>query len=104
MDVARKETAFREFDCFPEEVWAMIFPGKESILPRKHSQTKPDRLLQQLQESEAQLQRWIESSSGNARWFRKDPIAAMRAAGLEIDDDIMLELETIIGDIARRLK
>jgi hypothetical protein len=74
------------------------------ILPRKHSQTKPDRLLQQLQESETQLQRWIESSSGNAQWFREDPIAAMRAAGLEIDDDIMLELETIIGDIARKLK
>ena len=31
-------------------------------------------------------------------------MAAMRSAGLNIDDDILLELELITRDIARKLK
>lgn len=53
---------------------------------------------------EAQLQNWLQSSPENARLFRIDPLAAMRAAGLDIDDEIMLELKRIMSSIARKLK
>jgi len=53
---------------------------------------------------EIQLQDWLQSSPENARIFRSDPLAAMRAAGLDIDDEIMLELERIMSSIARKLK
>ena len=64
---------------------------------------EPDRLIMQLQDAETALQSWIESSHNNLEFFRRDPIRAMRAAGLDIDDDIMLELELITRDIARKL-
>ena len=53
---------------------------------------------------EIQLQDWLQSSPENARIFRSDPLAAMRAAGLDIDDEIMLELERVMTSIARKLK
>ena len=63
-----------------------------------------DRLLDQLDKVERQLQQWIASSKKNADWFRRDPLGAMRAAGLDMEDDIMLELEMITKAIARKLK
>lgn len=60
--------------------------------------------MMQLQDAEEALRQWIRSSPRNEKLFRRDPIAAMRAAGLEIDDDILLELEMITSAIARKLK
>lgn len=71
---------------------------------RGPKQDKPDRLLSQLENAEHALKQWIKSSSENSDFFRRDPIAAMRAAGLNIDDDILLELELITSEIARKLK
>lgn len=68
--------------------------------PRK----KSDRLLDQLDKVQSQLQEWTNKSAKNARWFRRDPLGAMRAAGLDIEDDIMLELEMITKAISRKLK
>ena len=65
---------------------------------------KPDRLLDQLDKVENQLQEWTSKSAKNARWFRRDPLGAMRAAGLDIEDDIMLELELITKAISKKLK
>ncbi|HKT49393.1 MAG TPA: hypothetical protein VJV96_03820 [Candidatus Angelobacter sp.] len=62
------------------------------------------RLISQLENAEGALQQWIASSPRNSDFFRRDPIGAMRAAGLDIDDDIMLELETVTSSIARKLK
>jgi hypothetical protein len=64
----------------------------------------PDRLLERLDKVERQLQQWINSSSRNAKWFSRDPVGAMRAAGLNIEDDIMLELEMVIKSITKKLK
>jgi hypothetical protein len=50
------------------------------------------------------LQDWTNRSAKNAQWFRRDPLGAMRAAGLDIEDDIMLELEVITKNIAKKLK
>jgi hypothetical protein len=64
----------------------------------------PDPLLDQLGKVENQLQEWIAKSPKNAAQFRRDPLAAMRAAGLSIEDDIMLELEIITKAIAKKIK
>ena len=71
---------------------------------RKTPSPKPDLLLDQLSKVENQLQEWTKKSAKNARWFRRDPLGAMRAAGLDIEDDIMLELEIITKAISRKLK
>jgi hypothetical protein len=74
-------------------------PGKRSAASRK-----TDRLLTELGKVEGQLQVWISRSEKNAQLFRKDPISAMRSAGLSIEDDLMCELEMIMRDIAQRLR
>jgi hypothetical protein len=71
---------------------------------RKTPSQKPDRLLARLNQVEKQLQEWTNSSAKNAEWFRRDPLGAMRAAGLDIEDDILLELEIITKSISRKLK
>ena len=71
---------------------------------RKTPSPKPDLLLDQLGKVEKQLQEWTSRSAKNARWFRRDPLGAMRAAGLDIEDDIMLELQLITRSIAKKLK
>jgi len=71
---------------------------------RKPPASKPDRLLDQLDKVERELKEWIGRSSKNADWFRRDPLGAMRAAGLDLEDDIMLELEMITRSIAKKMK
>ncbi|HSK44967.1 MAG TPA: hypothetical protein VLA83_13895 [Candidatus Binatia bacterium] len=71
---------------------------------RKPHAPEPDRLLDQLNKVEDDLQKWIGVSKKNADFFRRDPLGAMRAAGLDLEDDIMLELEIITKSIARKLK
>ena len=71
---------------------------------RKPPATEPDPLLDQLHKVERDLKKWISSSSKNADLFRRDPLGAMRAAGLNLEDDIMLELEIITKSIAKKLK
>lgn len=65
---------------------------------------KTDRLMAELGKVESQLKRWISRSDKNAQLFRQDPVAAMRAAGLAMEDELICELELIMGGIARRLK
>jgi hypothetical protein len=71
---------------------------------RKPQAAEPDRLLDHLNKVERNLQKWIGESKKNADLFRRDPLGAMRAAGLNLEDDIMLELEMITKSIARKLK
>lgn len=74
-------------------------------LPRRKSPSvRSDRLLSQLDKVEQQLQKWIAISPENADWFRRDPFGAMRAAGLNLEDDLMLELELVTKAIAKKLK
>jgi hypothetical protein len=83
-------------------------PAVKKSTRKKRASRKPfeqhDRLMAQLENAETALQQWIKSSPENAESFRRDPIRAMRAAGLDIDDDIMLELELITRAIARKLQ
>jgi len=74
-------------------------------LPRRKTPPGgPDPLLEQLDKVERQLQQWISSSKKNAQWFRRDPLGAMRAAGLDMEDEIILELELITKTIVKKLK
>jgi hypothetical protein len=81
-----------------------MFLEVSALARRKMPPRKNDRLLDRLDKVEEQLQQWISSSKKNAEWFRRDPLAAMRAAGLDVEDDIMLELEMITRQIAKKLK
>jgi len=81
-----------------------MFLEVSALARRKMPSRKNDRLLDRLDKVEEQLQQWISSSKKNAEWFRRDPLAAMRAAGLDVEDDIMLELEMITRQIAKKLK
>ncbi|HEY4676778.1 MAG TPA: hypothetical protein VIJ01_06440 [Candidatus Angelobacter sp.] len=79
--------------------------GEVFDLGRRKPQTaESDRLLDHLNKVERDLQKWIDDSKKNAEFFRRDPLGAMRAAGLNLEDDIMLELEMITRSIARKLK
>ena len=81
-----------------------MFPEVFSLPRRKTPPDGHDRLLEKLDKVERQLQQWIGGSEKNAEWFRRDPLEAMHAAGLNMDDEIMLELELITKAIAKKLK
>jgi hypothetical protein len=77
------------------------------VLDLRRPKTPPagaDPLLHRLDKVEAQLQEWIDSSPSHAEQFRRDPLGAIREAGLNMDDDIMLELELITKAIAKKLR
>lgn len=77
----------------------MFVIPRRNIVPRN-----TDRLVAALGRHERRLQEWIAASEKNAKLFRRDPMAAMRQAGLEIEDDLMCELEQLMGGIAAKLK
>ncbi|HEX2328042.1 MAG TPA: hypothetical protein VHN74_04925 [Candidatus Angelobacter sp.] len=77
------------------------------VAPRKNAavtQRRPDRLMAELDKFEQRLQQWLAISEDNACWFRRDPFTAMRAAGLDMDDELMCELERIMSGIGKKLK
>ena len=61
-------------------------------------------LLNELTTREQQLNAWLERSAMNARWFRKDPITALRAANIGFNDNMLKELESITASIAEKLR
>ncbi len=61
-------------------------------------------LMQELATKEQQLLDWIHTSEHNTRWFTTDPMGAIRAANLGIDEHILQQLETITLSIARKLR
>ena len=61
-------------------------------------------LLRELSRRESDLLEWISRSEENRHWFATDPMAAIRAADLGIDDRILLQLELITRSIARKLR
>jgi hypothetical protein len=61
-------------------------------------------LFTELTRREPLLNQWLERSAMNARWFRKDPIAALRASGIGFNETILQELEAITASIAEKLR
>lgn len=70
------------------------------VLSRKHV----DHLLQELSAREDDLLQWIRSSERNTRWFATDPMGAIRAANLGIDEQVLYQLELITRSIAKKLR
>jgi hypothetical protein len=63
-----------------------------------------EQVMEDLAAKEEQLVGWIQASDRNTRWFATDPISAIRAANLGIDDDVLHQLELITLSIARKLR
>ena len=69
-----------------------------------HSPASPDPLLQELSRCEGRLSSWLSCSQANAQLFAADPVAALRAAGLGMDENIFKDLQEITGSIARKIQ
>ena len=69
-------------------------------LPANHG---TDLLLAQLYACEEQLHAWLEGSEENAAIFAADPIAAMRAANIGMDEEALQELASVLTGIRRKL-
>lgn len=69
------------------------------ILSRK----SVEHLLEELSAREGDLLQWIRSSERNTRWFATDPMGAIRAANLGIDEHVLYQLELITRSIAKKL-
>jgi hypothetical protein len=65
---------------------------------------KVDPLLQALLDCEDRLTSWLCESVHNAEFFRRDPLVAIRAANLGIDEGLLGELEETVTGIALKLK
>jgi hypothetical protein len=68
------------------------------------SLVKDDSLLRALFECEDRLQEWLENSTQNALWFAKDPIGAIRAANIGMDESVLSELEAVASSIALKMR
>ena len=62
-----------------------------------------DRMLQELNRHETQLNIWLNSSPTNVILFIEDPVAALRAANLGISETILGELQETINGIVHKL-
>lgn len=86
-------------------------PGEPAYLPAESDMVldlppddKVGRLLRELASKEPQLDAWLKSSDTHAVWFRKDPVAAIRAANLGIEEEVLKDLESVAASIALKLK
>jgi hypothetical protein len=62
-----------------------------------------EHLLHALKHCGDRLDVWLSQSQANARLFLEDPVAALHAANPGMDRDVMLELETVLRGLARKL-
>ena len=66
--------------------------------------TKADPLIQALLKCESRLSAWLAESEVNIELFRRDPMAAIRAANLDVDEGLLGQLEEIVRGIALKIK
>lgn len=71
---------------------------------RLATMAKIDPLLKALLECESHLADWLAQSAHNVELFRQDPMTAIRAAKLRIDENLLCDLEKIATGIAVKLK
>jgi hypothetical protein len=65
--------------------------------------TKIDPLVQALLDCESRLSAWLNESELNTDLFRRDPLAALRAANLGLDEGLLGDLEETVTGIALKL-
>lgn len=66
--------------------------------------TKVDPLIQALLDCESRLTDWLNASQVNAEWFRRDPLTAMRAANLGMDEGLLCDMEEMMAKIALKFR
>jgi len=67
------------------------------------TQLPTDRLLLELAKCENQLKLWLCVSPENAVLFAKDPVGALRAADLGLEEDTLQELNLLLSAIAEKV-
>jgi|GEM_PF-3760447 len=60
-------------------------------------------LLTALQQCGDRLNAWLNQSPDNVQLYMQDPLAALQAADPHMDFNVMLELETVLSGLARKL-
>lgn len=63
-----------------------------------------DRLLEELNRHEQQLNVWLDSAPANVILFLENPVAALRAANLGISENTLEGLQQTMEAIARKLR
>jgi hypothetical protein len=91
----RRITAHFDFN---REVWNRTL-SREDLF----KMTNVDPLVQALMDSELRLNVWLNESELNFDLLRRDPVAAMRAANLGVEEDMLSALEDVMTGIARKL-
>lgn len=59
--------------------------------------------MQELERCEAGLNVWLGQSAANAHWLVRDPVGALRAANLGMDEQILAELDATMKMIAKKI-
>ena len=113
LEIAEKRHRCPSLETFERGLEAMRFRNPGSVTEARPASVQDgaaelgeqlDFLLSELTRKESELDQWIRTSEANATWFRKDPVGAMRAANLGIDENILKELERVTAAIAHKLK
>jgi hypothetical protein len=63
----------------------------------------PDRLMQELQRCEVRLNAWLGQSAANAHWLVRDPVGALRAAQVDMDEQLLAELDATMKMITEKI-
>lgn len=83
-------------------------PNQNSPNPRlaeeRSAGQPPDRVMQELERCEAGLSAWLGQSAANADWLVRDPVGALRAANLGMDEQVLLELEATMKMITEKIE
>jgi hypothetical protein len=100
----------RGLDVFRKKKPAVVPVGQATNWAASDARVDPpledqvDRLLLELARKQQELDEWLRSSETHARWFRKDPVGAIRAANLGIAEEVLTELEAVTAAIVQKLK
>ena len=62
-----------------------------------------DPLLRALHKCEDRLNAWLQGSPRNAFLFQQNPAQALRAANLDLDENLLCELEVLLTGIAQKI-
>jgi len=93
----------RDYDqAIADRAVCILLPGTKFTPRCPISTPKAERLLEWFQNNAPELHSWIQQSELNARWFARDPVAAIFCAGLQLDDELVCELEMAAQAIGHR--
>jgi hypothetical protein len=102
----QNETVFRFAASYSYAPLLWILGQVEQKIPFEGlglAMTKVDPLMQALHGCESRLMEWLNECDLNAELFRRDPLTAIRAANLGIDEGLLAELEEALTGIALKL-